>query len=477
MKHQRNSINSIQKRARSLPIGKCYINQDWKFTKLANVIVTRKYKDGNLIAGFFLVDLYCLGVRDTYYKSDLEEESLNNWIEESAELKSKFTEIDYALAHNIIYGAYEYGLENGIPQHKDFDKVTKYILEEDDEHIPLIELDLGRNGKPFYFQTEAQSDAFAENIIRLLKKNVGEGNFNYLLAKDIDDEEDWDEEDDWVDVDDEEDWDEDDEDEDDEDDEDDDGWYPDMADLPMFEFFREDGTIDINKANNSFDQSLKEGTAFVHYHKFVSASIAIIQYYADEQRTNMLFDKWEADLTVDPEFEIEAGLSEQQVDKIYDILTGDTPSLKDIRYIRNNIKNEALADYILLKAYMPKVDPENENISTVDYSEYNEREEQFVNDHPDYPLSKGMVESKKSLPEDFTLDLVFGSDYNFSIFEFNEYLMMKLDTIKENPDASAFLAFRAILGQYLDFHTVHEEIFLRNELLSIRYIHDNLLGK
>lgn len=89
------------------------------------------------------------------------------------------------------------------------------------------------------------------------------------------------------------------------------------------------------------------------------------------------FEKWELDTTIDPEYEIEAGMSEQQIDRTYEILTEGKPSLKDIRYIRKNISSEVLADYILMKASLPKSDHENEDDSDLDYSEYNKREEQF----------------------------------------------------------------------------------------------------
>ena len=168
-------------------------------------------------------------------------------------------------------------------------------------------------------------------------------------------------------------------------------------------------------------------------------------------------------------------MSEQQIDRTYEILTEGKPSLKDIRYIRKNISSEVLADYILMKASLPKIDHENEDDSDLDYSEYNKREEQFLKDHPDYPLSKALIASETSSPDDLTIESIFGSADNISVFEFNEYLMMKLETIKNKPDASALLAFRAILGQYLESDTVHEEIFFTYELLTIQYIGDYLM--
>jgi tetratricopeptide (TPR) repeat protein len=51
------------------------------------------------------------------------------------------------LAHNIIYGAVEFALENDIEPDDSF-ILTEMILEEDDERIPLIDIEFGHNGVP-----------------------------------------------------------------------------------------------------------------------------------------------------------------------------------------------------------------------------------------------------------------------------------------------------------------------------------------
>ena len=58
---------AIRTRARNLPFGKCYVNSDWKTGHLANVIVTRLHVNGNVTAGMYLVDLLCLGVKESWY--------------------------------------------------------------------------------------------------------------------------------------------------------------------------------------------------------------------------------------------------------------------------------------------------------------------------------------------------------------------------------------------------------------------------
>lgn len=166
----------IQTRARSLPIYKCYASRNWERAGLANVIVTRRHVNKKITGGIYLVDLKCLGVKDTSWFFNLTEE---DFFESHPDFEERFMEIGYNLAHNIIYAGYDFAMEFDITPHKDF-AVTKHILEEDDDEIPIIDIAVGdKDGLPHlmtYSPTE-HLDALAR-----LKKNAGEGNYHYTYA-------------------------------------------------------------------------------------------------------------------------------------------------------------------------------------------------------------------------------------------------------------------------------------------------------
>ena len=56
----------IRTRARSLPLGPCYINNNWQESGFANIFVTRMYSNNNITHAMIIVDLFCLGVRDAF---------------------------------------------------------------------------------------------------------------------------------------------------------------------------------------------------------------------------------------------------------------------------------------------------------------------------------------------------------------------------------------------------------------------------
>ncbi|MDE5877889.1 MAG: hypothetical protein K2H47_10405, partial [Muribaculaceae bacterium] len=165
----------IRERVRKLPIGKCYITPDWEQTGIAQVIITRIRANGNYVVGIFLVDTFCIGIKDTIYYTDFSEDELKELINHYKSGPG-LEEISYNEAHNIIYGAIEFAEEGGIRPMKNF-AVTQYILEEDTEDIPLIEYDFGKNGKHFLV---IGSDRREMHYLNTLKKTLGD-DFEYIM--------------------------------------------------------------------------------------------------------------------------------------------------------------------------------------------------------------------------------------------------------------------------------------------------------
>lgn len=130
-------------KARKLPLGKTYISRHVAKGGIYVAIVTRVHSSGKLTAGVYLIDTYCLGVKDSFYyramdPDEFEERFLSGQV-------SDFEETEYAEVHNLIYGALEYAEEAGINPCTEF-RVSEYILEPDNNSIPLMYFDFGHNG-------------------------------------------------------------------------------------------------------------------------------------------------------------------------------------------------------------------------------------------------------------------------------------------------------------------------------------------
>jgi hypothetical protein len=175
-------------RARKLPIYKCLISKNWQETGTAQIIVMRQHVNNNVTVGCYLVDTLCIGMKESYYFFNIPEDNFLEVIEENnSEFSIQLESCSYELAHNIIYGSVEFAEEYGISPDRDF-KVTQMILEEDDERVPLMDIDFGKDGEPLLVADS--NDPRTDYYLKQLSKYAGEGNYDFIDISDDDDGED-----------------------------------------------------------------------------------------------------------------------------------------------------------------------------------------------------------------------------------------------------------------------------------------------
>jgi tetratricopeptide (TPR) repeat protein len=162
----------IRTRARMLPLGKCYINESWYDMGKSSLIISRKHSNGNITCGFYLVDLFCVGVKDSFYLYNISEGEFEDVLDEMSE-KEDLLEIEYSLAHNIIYGSLDFAGSYEFKPHKSF-QLTKFIMEDDKKEVEFINIPFGIDNKPAV--VVSQEDP-RNKIINHLKKLVGDDNF------------------------------------------------------------------------------------------------------------------------------------------------------------------------------------------------------------------------------------------------------------------------------------------------------------
>lgn len=131
--------------------------------------------------GYFLVDSLCTGVKDSFYRLRLEDYELQDDYVNSYEGLT-FRECSYEEAHNRIYGSIAFAEEAGISPDKSF-ALSKYILEEDTDDIPLIEYEYGLNGK-HYLVCDTRREA--SEFLPILRKHLGENGFEYMITDKLD---------------------------------------------------------------------------------------------------------------------------------------------------------------------------------------------------------------------------------------------------------------------------------------------------
>lgn len=162
----------IQTKARLLPIGKCYVNESWYDLGKGSIIVSRRHVNGNITCGIYLVDLFCTGVKDSFYLHNISKKEFEDVLDGMSE-KEDLLEIEYALAHNIIFGSVRFAHIYKFKPHKSF-TLTKNILEEEKADIEVINIPFGVDEMPAVVVSEQDPKT---GIIKQLNKLVGEGNY------------------------------------------------------------------------------------------------------------------------------------------------------------------------------------------------------------------------------------------------------------------------------------------------------------
>lgn len=162
----------VRQRVQALQIGDCYISGSIEKNGEGFVVVSRRHTGGRVSYACYLVDTWCCGVKDSFYRLRHEDYEFEEFIE-----RIKGIPCSYDEAHNWVYGAIAYADEAGIKPEKSF-ALTKYFLQEDTDDVPLIEFEFGKDGKHCLV---AHSRLEASQYLPLLKKNLGEDGFNYIL--------------------------------------------------------------------------------------------------------------------------------------------------------------------------------------------------------------------------------------------------------------------------------------------------------
>jgi hypothetical protein len=143
---------------------------------LVSVLVAREERNRRVTVTGYLLDVYCLGVKNTIGPRRMASD------EHRAFAKSFFSAWDEPvraipidLARHLVFGAAAYAASLGFPPHPDF-AVARRELEPWDGPSAIR---FGQDGKPFYHEGPYDD---ARHVIGTLEASVGRGNFHFTVS-------------------------------------------------------------------------------------------------------------------------------------------------------------------------------------------------------------------------------------------------------------------------------------------------------
>jgi hypothetical protein len=148
-----------------------------------HLVVSRFKADGRVECGFFLVDVFCLGVKDAGFHcfnsiADYRESLLERLFSNEDPVR-----MTTAAARKLTEDAITYARGLGFSPGFDYKKASRVFggittADCDEEFI------FGKDGKPLYIQGSSDSPARVQRILRALEARCGESGYHYIVAAD-----------------------------------------------------------------------------------------------------------------------------------------------------------------------------------------------------------------------------------------------------------------------------------------------------
>ena len=166
------------KEAANCPIYECWRGDNMFETGMGQVLVSRKLPDGNIAVSVFLIDVYCLGVKDAFC-SIL---GRFQYSQKFAPHNMRYTPepMEPADARKLVEGAVAFARNCGLSAHPDYNK-ARLIFGDIKAEESTAEFEFGKDGKPYFVNGPHDSQTRCKQVISILKNTLGEGNFDFTL--------------------------------------------------------------------------------------------------------------------------------------------------------------------------------------------------------------------------------------------------------------------------------------------------------
>ncbi|HEY2764327.1 MAG TPA: helix-turn-helix domain-containing protein [Pseudonocardiaceae bacterium] len=143
---------------------------------VASVAVARRHRPQRVSVCGYLVDVYCLGVKNALGPQIMNERDLPAFLrrffaafdEVAAPLSAPFE-----LARHLVHGAADYARRLGFEPAPDFEPAAGHL----DPWQETSAITFGRHGVPYYVSGPYDNPA---TVLRTLRDTVGDGNFQYI---------------------------------------------------------------------------------------------------------------------------------------------------------------------------------------------------------------------------------------------------------------------------------------------------------
>jgi len=154
----------------------CLMYEDLFDGGKGHIIVSKVNRHGDLKVSFFLLDVFCVGIKD-YFTAYMDIEEYHSTICRFNDGTGMHKQVEPSYACALIHKLYEYSKSLGITNpgvSKKISKVFNQIPQDKEQSFAF-----GSEGQPLYIPGPDDSQATVNKILKALDASVGAGNYEF----------------------------------------------------------------------------------------------------------------------------------------------------------------------------------------------------------------------------------------------------------------------------------------------------------
>jgi len=165
--------------AAGAPILHCCITACLWQTGIGQVFLSRLCPNGKVAFGAFLVDIYCLGVKNAMAEIVVREQ-YDSMLYQKLQQEYGLVPLKPECARKLVEGAVAYARDLGFSPHPDY-RAAQWIFGDIDAGACPEQFSYGKDGKPFFVAGPYDDHARCEWILQMLRHRLGPDGFHYMI--------------------------------------------------------------------------------------------------------------------------------------------------------------------------------------------------------------------------------------------------------------------------------------------------------
>jgi hypothetical protein len=166
-------------RAAYAPIQHCFLTESLFEIGMGTLVLARGATPHHIAVSSFLIDVFCLGIKDVMFES-FEREDFEMYME-ATDAGSPMVSVDPTFARKLLRDLAAWSQSIGFAPHRDFATVER-VFGDVSADSSDAGFRFGRDGKPFYIPGPNDTAPLIRRRIEQLRKYLGDDGFDFEIA-------------------------------------------------------------------------------------------------------------------------------------------------------------------------------------------------------------------------------------------------------------------------------------------------------